>query len=179
MIKKPDNMLCGCACIYYILNHIHNYNLNIPNNLLWITDIALFFCKNTCYDISLTCYNSSLYTDFLTLTSPYEFDGFISIDTYLNQGHKISEKQVTIQNLDKSIDEGNSIILNVSSAILNQDTSMNGGHYICIIGKQDNDFIIANPKKSVISIDTIDKKVIVNSSNCFGNWMLTVKDGML
>lgn len=175
-MKKPDSMSCGSACIYYLQENLfHIESLNCPNELFWMCDLANFLLDNTSSKISLSCFRSKLYLDYCIFGYKNNFEGFRSINSFLKHNMKIHERKVSINSIDKLLNEKKYLILNVSSSMLNQDMHLNGGHYICIIGKQETKYIIVNPKSQTIDIEQIDKKLIVNSCNCYGNWMLEIK----
>lgn len=173
LIKDKD-MLCGPACLHYVLNFLLNKNIYIPKDITWITSLATFLKLNTKFKHQLSCYDSKLYSDYLLLSETPDYDGFKSIKEYLFLGGNIKEKKLSIK-LINSILYDNYIIACVSSSIFNKDKNLLGGHYITLLQSAGKNFIIANPKNSYIEIESVDKEHILNSITSFGSWILTIK----
>jgi hypothetical protein len=173
-LSKDKDMLCGPACVHYILNFLKNMDVYVPNNLFWTTDIAWFLKVNTEFEIQVTCFKSNLYKDFLNDSGPKDFEGFESIRKYLYVGGEVYERQLSSTILS-SILKNNIIIANVSSAVFNKDTTRKGGHFIILLKEASKNYIIANPKKASIDIEMIPKQHILNSIKDFGSWIITIK----
>lgn len=176
-INKPNNMLCGPACLYYLSRFIYKQeNVIIPNNLFWMADLALFAFESLNYDVILSCYDSKLYDDYLLQTYPYNFDGFTSLYSFTSTSNKeISYKKISIHCLKNYLKQGYYIILNVSSAIFNDDPSMSGGHFILLLDFTESYFKVANPTTHHIEFINVPKHTILNSCQNFGNWMLCIR----
>lgn len=75
--------------ICFETKNIDCFNLDLL--LFWIFDIALFLKKNACEDILLYFYDSRLMKDYYNSKNK-NFEGFKSIDNYLNSNGIIEEK---------------------------------------------------------------------------------------
>lgn len=175
-LKKYSDVLCGSYCLEYVLNTLLNLNLSIPKDLFWITDLGTYILSNTNINFDINCYNSNLYDDFLLLGTNSDFDGFISITNYLKKGGILKSDSISVKSLKDIINSENIIIVNVSSQTFNNDLTLNGGHFICLLEIIDDDKIkILNPKKEHANIELIPIETIINSIKDFGNWRINIK----
>lgn len=172
-IRKDKDMLCGPACIHYILNFMLNMDIPVPNQLLWITDIATFLKTKTNLKVDLSCYDSNLYSDYLLLEESPDFDGFKSIREYLFVGGSIDEKKLSVNRITSTLYD-NVVIACVSSSIFNKDNKRNGGHFIVLLENRGKNYVIANPKSNSIEIEIVSKEHVLNSINSFGSWIITI-----
>ncbi len=178
-IKKPANMLCGPACILF-LEKILKVEVEIPYQLQWMTDIALFIRNKLGVDARLSCYRSRLYKDYIWYKKDgeLEFEGFIKLDNYCNySGDLITEKKVTCQYLERRLSKNSIFLLNVASSIIHNDASFSGGHFIVLIGYDERSFLVANPGKTMIHLSSIPKKTIIDALVSFGSWVLEIPIG--
>lgn len=176
MIQKPQDMLCGSACVHYIANVIRKMNVNVPKNFCWISDLATFATNRLHLSVQLSCYDSRLYNDFQTAKKPSSFDGFRSIEKFFRYTtNSIYNIEISSSIIEKLLASDYLLILNVSSAIFNDDPSMNGGHFVVVLDHDDKNFKMVNPLSEQYEIIDMPKEKIISSCNCFGNWMLAVK----
>lgn len=173
-ITKPPDMLCGSACLYYILNIMSNYNLDIAKDLKWITEIAFYIKKHTNLNILLSCHNSALYDDYLKIGENSDFEGFKTIRKFLFLGESIINLPLNKTVLSDGLKKNNIYILNVKSSILNKDNSLLGGHYVCLLDETVNNFKILNPKSDSLVLEFISKNQLQNSFESFGSWCIKI-----
>lgn len=173
-IPKPENMLCGSACLHYILNILYKCNLDIDHNLSWITDLAAYIKMYTNIKFTISCHNSNLYDDYLEIGKDSNFEGFRSITKFLSLGEIISDIPLSITGLSEGLNENSIFILNVSSSIFNQDNSLTGGHFICLVQETFNTFTILNPKSKTLAFEVVPKQHLINSIENFGSWCIKI-----
>ena len=170
-VLKEKNMLCGSACLHYISNVENSFNAFVFPDMEWITELAAFLGNNCKIPFTLSCYNSNLYSDFVKGVLPHDFIGYKKLKEYTINHPKILELKPSIEMFD---DTSKIYILNVSSKIIFNDNSLNGGHYIAIVGKTNNDFIVVNPGSTKIFLTTLNKNLVLNANLSFGGWVIHI-----
>ena len=174
---KPQNMLCGSACLFYLATQVFNIPCDdLPNDYMWITDIASYVIRHFDKRARLSCFESNLYNDYKKANFNMIpcFEGFKKVDAFLKSGKEIEEKEISEKVIDDLLKRYRIVLLNVSSAVFNQDVKMRGGHYIIIIGEKDDEYLIVNPGKTSITEHWYPKEIILDAATCFGSWMITI-----
>ena len=175
-MEKPKDMLCGPACIFY-LSKMFQIDVKIPNDFIWITDIASFIETNLGHTVTLSCHNSTLWNDYCKIgqQSDFPFEGFQKLHDYLqNPSHHIFEQELSPQKITELLREGKVLLLNVSSAIFHNDAILSGGHYILVIEASKEGYLVVNPGSELIHVSYYSKEKIVSSCTQFGSWMLMI-----
>lgn len=172
---KSSEMLCGSACTYFISKHLLKKDLVISNNLFWATDIAYFLKNHIGLNTKVSCFESNLYNDYLNNNLSKDFNGYKSINKFINSGGIIIQEPVNSNQIINSLQSGNVIIACVSSAIFNQDDNFTGGHFIIISDFTDNYFEVVNPAKNKYCILQVEMNLVINSLKSFGCWLIQVK----
>ena len=167
-------ILCGSSCVKYILDkyNIDYKDLNI--NMNWISELAIYL-KSKNINIAVKCYKSNLYDDYKKIKD-LSFDGFKYIDELLKLGVSIKEEKLTKKELISEIENNEYIILCVESSKLNNDKTMNGGHYIVLNGIKDNKVNVINPIKDKYENRLEDLNDIINYCKDYGSWRILVKE---
>ena len=175
-----NELLCGSACVKYILD---KYNLKYRNfnyQMKWISELALYLLKYDLLDIKISCFKSNLYNDYLkninNTKKINDFDGFLFIKK-LEGKNKIINTKLTKRELKKEINNSDYIILCVESAKFNRNKNMNGGHFIILNSIIDNDTIkIINPIKNKFEYKYENIKNIIDYAKNFGSWRVLIKE---
>ena len=170
MIDKSAEMLCGPACINYIL-HLEKRNNKVINTLTWCCDLACAL-KEMNFNVDVRCFNSKLYNDSQKF-SDSKFDGFTSINRYLKK-KPIKELELTVEDLKQEIKHSKYLICNVSSKLFNNDNNMTGGHYILVLGENLNFVKIINPRKTVYEQTEITLQKLIDCMKDFGSWRILI-----
>ena len=140
-------LYCGSSCVKYILEkYLINTN-NLKSDMIWISELALSLKQNGLSNLHIYCYNSKLYTDFTHGKADLSFDGFKYLRELENQSIQVVEKNISIDSFASEIDSCKYLILCVESSVFNDDTSMTGGHYIILKGRNGNEINVINPIK--------------------------------
>lgn len=170
-----NNILCGSACVKYILEEykIFSNKLNIKMN--WITELALSLYNHNIKNLEIKCFNSNLFNDFKKFNK-IDFDGFYYIKKALAKGIKLTEEEINTSVLQKEIKNSKFIILCTESSIFNEDPKMSGGHFIIITGIKKDKVRIVNPVKDKFEIKYFKISKIIKSCINFGSWRLLIKE---
>ena len=178
VLKKPNTMLCGSACLYFLQKNIFpNCNSPIKSNLTWITELAEHVKKHFDKNAIVSCHDSNLYNDFLNASEEdiQKFIGFKKLNRFVQRGNQIIDFEVTKESVDTLLEANHLIIMNVSSSVFNQDDNMVGGHFIIVLSIEGDNYLVVNPGKSNIFIERYSKKRIINSCKKFGGWMIAIQ----
>lgn len=172
-------LLCGSACVKYILDKFNLKYNNFNYKMKWATELALYLLKYDSLDIEVRCFNSNLYDNYLkNITNTKiisEFEGFLFIKK-LEEKNKIINTKLTKKELKYELNNNDYIILCVESAKFNKSEKMSGGHFI-ILNSIDNDIIkIINPIKDRFEYKQENIKDIINYTKKFGFWRILIKE---
>ena len=173
------DLICGSFCVKHILEKLGKEDITVDPNMLWISELVLFLNKHISNKLNLYYYNSSLMKDYY-LTQDNNFDGFKHIKSVIDS-KKIDfiEKELTLSELENEINNSKFIILCVESKVLNNDASMNGGHYVVLEKNSDNKLIMYNPQKSVMATEIIDHNRVIELCINYGSWRVVIeKEGI-
>jgi len=167
---------CGSFCVKYILEKLGKKNIIIKPNMFWITELALFLSKNLSNDINLFYYNSNLMRDYY-IQKENEFEGFKYIQEVISSNKiNLEEKKLNISILKHEINISKYMIICVESNILNIDENMTGGHYVILEQNKDNELIMYNPKKEVMTSAIVDYKKVLELCKNYGSWRIIIKE---
>lgn len=169
---KDENMLCGPACLHYYLNLVKGKNKDIPNNLIWIADLAKFL-----FDIGieheLSCFESSLYTDFINGSIPHGHPAELSIKNYLSVKKDIIQRQFSLNDILYNKLPDTYFIASVRSVFLDNTSPEGSFHYVLAHQSMDKIAIIC-PRKTYFVYLTMEKEDIVKMINDSGNWIIKI-----
>lgn len=168
------NINCGSLCVRYILERI-DHQVELDPDMLWTSELALFIKNNSSLDLKVRCYNSNLLNDYYK-TNNYNFEGFYHLNKMLDSGIILEEEQLTTEKLIEELDQYTFIILCVESAKINNDSNMNGGHYIVLEKTNKNLVKINNPQKNKMKELYLDYSDIIDLCYDFGSWRILVKE---
>ena len=174
---KSETMLCGSACLYYLGTKVFNVPCeDLPDDYIWITDIAAYVISHFDHKASLSCFDSRLYEDYKKANFKVRqcFEGFQKVDTFIKRVKPIEEIEIYEKSIDSLLAHNQMLILNVASVIFHQDATLNGGHYVVVIGQKEDEYLIVNPGKYHISEMWYPKELLIEAANCFGSWMITI-----
>lgn len=166
-----NEILCGSACVKYILESkgIKDYKLN--KRMWWATELSLSLKENG-IDNKIYCFNSDLYNDFITKEVDLKFDGF----KYLKMAFdNITEKKLDIKELELELKENDYIILCVESKVFNSDEVMSGGHFIILNKTYGGKVRIINPVKDKYENIKRTKEEVIKYCENFGFWRILIK----
>lgn len=178
VFKKPSEMLCGSACLYFLQKRFFQSDKSpIKKNLSWITEIAEYVINHFDKNALVSCHDSNLYNDFLNASEEeiQRFIGFKKLNRFTQKGNQIIDFEVTKESVDSLLETNHLIIMNVSSALFNQDEHMTGGHFIVVLNIEGDNYLVVNPGKNNIYIEQYTKERIINSCKKFGGWMITIQ----
>ena len=163
------DVLCGSKCVIWILKQLDIPIDDVPKNLYFVTDIANAFVKNGVEPL-VYCYKSNLYNDYKNhkLKIKQAIKSISDFETY----NKIIEKPFGKEELLLEL-EGNYIILNVDSRIINK-TKNNSGHYV-ILKKESEDIIVINPEKTKFTEKKYNVEEIIEMCENNGNWRIEIR----
>lgn len=173
-MKKPFNLTCGSACVYYILKDSGIRNLNINKEMLWITELTKTLIKITKYDIKLICFNSELLNDYKAGKKEGNY-GFFLLDKFYKSNNKIYEKRLTKKTLIEEISSSKYVIFNVDSKIFNKSLDLSGGHYIIVTQVIDDKVEVINPEKTIFTTFLYPIDDLLRATKNFGSWRILVK----
>lgn len=172
-----NEILCGSSCVKYILDKYNKLNIELlDKNMLWITELAVFLKNSGINNIKINCYNSNLFNDFKIGNVDLKFDGFRFLKNVFDNNISICEKRLTNFSLCDEIDKNKYIILCVESKIFNNDTTMNGGHYIILYGRNENNVSIINPIKEKYEVKILNVDFLVKASKNYGAWRILINE---
>jgi len=174
---ENNSILCGSACVKYILdiNNIKSDNINLE--MFWITELALSLFENNIKNIQLKCFDSNLYNDFLhKKNNDMSFLGFYFLNEVVKNRININESSLNSSNLKKEIEESKYIIMCVESNKFNNDIKMSGGHFIIITKIDKNNVEIINPIKSKYEKKYIGISRLLSCCKNYGSWRILIKE---
>lgn len=169
-------LYCGSSCVKYILEKNLIYTDNIKSDMIWISELALCLKQNGLSNLYIYCYNSKLYTEFTNKKINLSFDGFKYLKELENQNIQIVEKNISINSFASEIDSCKYIILCVESSIFNNDTSMTGGHYVILNGREGNKVKVINPIKEEYEIKTLNINFLIKACKDYGAWRIIIME---
>lgn len=170
--EKDENMLCGPACLHYLINIVQKKNVEIPNNLFWITDIAKFLSELK-IEHELSCYDSNLYNDFIKGHIPHNHPGELSIRNYLATKNSIFLKQFTNRDILYNRLSDIYFIASVKSKYLDNTRPKDSYHFILVHQTMDR-FTIICPRKRDYCRMSMKIDQFVQMINKSGNWILKI-----
>lgn len=170
---SENNILCGSACVKYILEKYNKKN-KINNGMFWISQLALCLYENGLKNLKLLCYKSDLYNDYINKFGDQNFEGFKFLSKISNIIH-IEEKHLNKTILKEEILNNEFIILCVESKKFNNDNSMSGGHFIILNGFKDSCVNIINPIKDKYELITKSLDELIYYCENYGAWRLLIK----
>lgn len=171
--KKEKEMLCGPACLHYLLNIVQKRKVEIPNDLVWITDIAKYLSELK-IEHSLSCHDSLLYNDYIKGYIHPEHHGALSINKYLATGKKITIKSFAKEDLLFNRLPDTYFIASVKSKFLDSTRPEDSYHYILVHQTMDM-FTIICPRRTDYSIFSMEIDLFVQMINESGNWIIKIK----
>ncbi|NLA33437.1 MAG: hypothetical protein GX861_01035 [Tenericutes bacterium] len=173
-----NNIMCGSACVKYILNINNIKSNNINNKMFWISELAISLFDNNVKNIQLKCFNSTLYNDYINKKiDGKDFSGFYFLDEVLKRTIKISQSILNSSSLKKEILENKYIIMCVQSNIFNNNNKMSGGHFIIINKIIDKDNVeIINPIKNKYENKLINITKLLLCCKDYGSWRILIKE---
>ena len=171
--KKDKKMLCGSACLHYLLNIVLKKEINIPNDFVWITDIAKFLSELN-IEHELSCFESNLYNDYIKGKLPKNHPAYLSIRNYLTKKNGITIKQFTQRDIiyNRLIDTF--FIASVKSKLLDNMMPEDSYHYILVHQNMDI-FTIICPRKKDYYKKSMPINKFVQMINESGNWIIKIK----
>lgn len=177
-MDMQDNILCGSACVIYILNEKKKKSNDINSQMFWITELAIVLFDNDIKNIELRCFNSNLYNDFLIKKNiDLKFSGFKFLDKMIKKNIKINQKKLDCSSLKEELYICEYIILCVQSSIFNNDVSMSGGHFIILDKFDENKVRIINPKKREYEVKYVKIDELIRCCKDYGSWRILIKGG--
>ncbi|MDD2377981.1 MAG: hypothetical protein PHF30_03025 [Bacilli bacterium] len=174
---ENNSILCGSACVKYILdiNNIKSDNINLE--MFWITELALSLFENDIKNIQLKCFNSNLYNDFVNKkNNDMSFLGFYFLNEVFKKGININESSLESSSFKKEIEESKYIIMCVQSDKFNNNKKMSGGHFIIITKSDKNNVEIINPVKSKYEKKYIGISKLLSCCKNYGSWRILIKE---
>ena len=132
-----DKINCGSACVNYILNQLKLPIKDVQNDMVWTSELAVSLKNNGINNLEVLFFNSSLYNGYKT-DYKRDFIGFNLLDDLIGHNIKLSERRLTVKELEKEIINNKYIILCVESKKFNKDKKMTGGHFIVINSLENN-----------------------------------------
>ncbi len=169
-------LYCGSSCVKYILEkYLINTN-NLKSDMIWISELALSLKQNGLSNVHIYCYNSKLYTDFTHGKADLSFDGFKYLRELENQSIQVVEKNISIDSFASEIDSCKYLILCVESSVFNDDTSMTGGHYIILKGRNGNEINVINPIKGNYEKKTLNINFLIKACKDYGAWRIIIME---
>ena len=165
-----SKILCGSACVKYILDYYNIYN-KINLNMKWVPELALALEENG-FNIKIFCYKSKLYNDYFLLNNE-DVIAFKYI-AKLEEKTKIKEKKLDVDELKKEVSKYGFIVLCVDSKIFNTDINMHGGHYIILNGFLCDKLKVINPTKKGYDYMALDALFLVQCCHEYGNWRILI-----
>ena len=169
-----NEILCGSACVRYILNHYSISEEKLNQNLFWVPEIALYLYKYFSKGIKIYCFNSTLNSEYKKASNIDACDGFIYIRILEEKGLHIFERKLTEKELLKELKTYEFMIVSVSSAILNNDKQMSGNHYV-ILKLKDEKIEMINHQKEKYAISDVDPQFIIQCCENCGSWRILLK----
>lgn len=170
---KPEDMLCGPACLHYLLNLNKKMNVHIPKRLVWITDIANLLSELQIAH-QLSCFDSTLYTDYENKRIPKNHPACISIDKYIAKKNNILVKKFTSNDVIYNKLPDTYFISSVRSNYIDKAMPNDSFHYILVHQSMDK-FDIICPQKTDYCIKSMELDTLVEMINMSGNWILNIK----
>ena len=171
--KKSEEMLCGPACLHYLLNILQKRNVEIPNNLVWITDIAKYLSELK-IEHDLSCCESLLYNDYMKGCIHPEHNGALSIDNYLATGKKIAIKKFVKGNILFNKLPDTYFIASIRSKFLDNTKPDDSYHFILVHLSMDI-FTIICPRRTDYSIISMGIDMFEQMINQSGNWIIKIR----
>ena len=168
-----DKLLCGSSCVKYVIEKITNKKANINPNMLWTTDLAFTLMKELNNRIETRCFHSRLYSDYQEFYDD-SFEGFRSIQNYLDHHGVLDEKELTRKSLKTEVQESIYMIFCVESKLLNHDSSMDGGHFI-VVQKDGSKLKMINPLKVGYEERYVSYDYVLKLCNQFGSWRILIR----
>lgn len=170
-------LYCGSSCVKYILEkHLINTNY-LKNDMIWISELALSLKKNGLSDLHIYCYNSKLYKDYTHGKTDLSFDGFKYLKELENQSIQIVERNISMDSFASEIDSCKYLILCVESSVFNNDTSMTGGHYVILNGRNGDEVNVINPIKEKYEKKTLNINFLIKACKDYGAWRIIIMEG--
>ena len=170
---SKNNILCGSACVKYILKKYNKKN-NINNEMLWISQLTLCLYERNLKNLKLLCYKSNLYNDYINKLGDQNFEGFKFLREISNI-ISIEEKALNKTILKEEILYNEFIILCVESKKFNNDNSISGGHFIILNGFKDDRVNVINPIKDKYEFITKTLDELIYYCENYGSWRLLIK----
>lgn len=169
-----NEILCGSACVKYIfdIKEIKDYNLN--HRMWWATELALALKENGIKN-EIYCFNSSLYSDFISKDVDLNFDGFKYLKKAFDNNISVTEKKLDIRELEIELKENEYIILCVESKVFSNDETMSGGHFVILNKTYGGKVRIINPIKDKYENIKREKEEVVKYGENFGSWRILIK----
>ena len=171
-----DDILCGSACVKFILDYYGITKIELQRNMFWTAELALAL-KKAGLCIEVRCFNSKLYDDYIQ-NKKYDFDGFKYLNKMGKEKIPLIVKKFDCSQIEEEISKNDFVILCVESKIFNLDASMSGGHFI-MLNWIDNKIKVINPVKNGFETLYLDSDFLVKCSENFGSWRILIKRSKL
>ena len=97
------------------------------------------------------------------------------MDDLIGHNIKLSERRLTVKELEKEIINNKYIILCVESKKFNKDKKMTGGHFIVINSLENNLVNIVNPIKEKYETKKVTKVFLINCCKHYGSWRILIR----
>ena len=169
-----DKINCGSACVNYILNQLKLPIKNVQNDMVWTSELAVSLKNNGINNLEVLFFNSSLYNGYKT-DYKRDFIGFNLLDDLIGHNIKLSERRLTVKELEKEIINNKYIILCVESKKFNKDKKMTAGHFSFINSLENNLVNIVNPIKEKYETKKVTKVFLINCCKHYGSWRILIR----
>lgn len=169
-------LYCGSSCIKYILESYKIKADTIKSDMLWVSELALSLKKGGLSNIQIHCYNSRLYADFINKKMDLNFDGFKYLKELQEQNILIKERDFSIDSFCEEIDSSEYLVLCVESRIFNSDSTLCGGHYIILNGRDGENVKVINPIKERYETKILNINFLIKACRNYGAWRILIKE---
>ena len=171
--EKEESMLCGPACLHYLLNIILKKKVIIPPDYVWIADIAKFL-SDLRINHELSCYDSILYNNYIKGYLPQNHPGHLSIRNYLATNNKILIRKFSESDILYNRSPNSYFIASVKSVFLDKTSPKDSYHFILVHQTMDM-FAIICPRKKDYCRMSMETDYFVRMINKSGNWILKIQ----
>lgn len=190
-------MSCGAKCLAVASDY---YNKDFPVDLLesltetpclWITDLGSAAIKLGFKEPTVYTYSHTIFEPEWLNWSPSRFLKALirsksrsekvnharkSIARFIRLGGKLRREIVTAEIIKSYLEQRQPVIIVVASNVIHR-TATSGGHYMVLVGYNDDDFVTLNPGRTVIKEERINQNLILYALYQWGGWILTFQAG--
>lgn len=172
--SKKDNVLCGSACVEYILG-MEMKDKAFNKTLFWMLDIARTLDEFFKGSVSVNYYNSKLMCDYVKGCIPEKFEVKDIIEDCNKKGIEIKEHKFDFEELINRKNNSKWMIMCLQSEILFDDEKLVGSNHVVIVDKIDEELVwIISPGKKDIYKMYINRKKFELSYLNNGQWIIWV-----